>query len=55
MGVDLVGMNRANMFVELVLPFALSIFSLSLVSRPHPDFCRFQYGKAGEALVSFLT
>ena len=55
MGVDLVGMNRTNVFVELVLPFALSIFSLSLVSRPHPDFCRFQYGKAGEALVSFLT
>ena len=27
----------------------------SLVPRPRPVFCRFQYGKAGEGLVSFLT
>ena len=27
----------------------------SLVPRPRPAFHRFQYGKAGEGLVSFLT
>ena len=27
----------------------------SLVSRPRPAFRRFQYGIAGEGLVSFLT
>ena len=27
----------------------------SLVPRPHPAFRRFQYSKAGEGLVSFLT
>ena len=27
----------------------------SLIPRPCPAFCRFQYGKAGDGLVSFLT
>ena len=29
--------------------------STNLVPRPRPSFCHFQYGKAGEGLVSFLT
>ena len=30
-------------------------FMPSLVPRPRPAFHRFQYGKSGEGLVSFLT
>ena len=46
---------------SVLLPVLFSVWSfqgltvISLVPRPRPAFRRFQYGKAGEGLVSFLT
>ena len=45
--------GEARLFEGKLLP--LSCICVSLVPRPRPAFRRFQYGKAGEGLVSFLT
>ena len=38
-----------------ILYHLLQLHVCSLVSRPCPAFRRFQYGKVGEGLISFLT
>ena len=51
----LAGDGHGSTHLPTVQPFPRHSSMISLIPRPRPTFHCFQYGKAGEGLVSFFT